>query len=96
VKQYQRLFKMEDVELVFAEDSVMAVAEEALKRRTGARALRTILEDALLDIMYDIPSRKDVRRCIVDAAVIKEKKAPELVTYNQVRGPGPLDDLKTA
>jgi ATP-dependent Clp protease ATP-binding subunit ClpX len=96
VKQYQRMFKMEDVELVFTDDCVQAVSEEALKRGTGARALRTILEDALLEIMYDIPSRKDVRRCIVDAGVIRDRKEPELVTFNQVRGSGPIDDLKTA
>ena len=96
IKQYQRLFKMEDVDLTFSEDSIQAVAEEALKRRTAARALRTILEDALLDIMYDIPSRQDVRRCLVDAEVIRDHKAPELITFNQVRSAGPIDDLKTA
>lgn len=62
VKQYQKLFEMDHVELVFEEDALDAIAEEALKRNTGARGLRAILENVMMDIMFDIPSRDDIVR----------------------------------
>lgn len=70
VRQYQSLFDMDDVELVFTHDALVAAAEQALKRKTGARGLRTILEHALLDVMYELPSMSDVSRCVVDADAI--------------------------
>lgn len=79
IKQYQELFKMEDVELIFEEGSINEIAKLAIKRNTGARGLRAILEDKLLDIMYDIPSNKEVKKCIVTKETIKEDKSPELV-----------------
>ncbi|PWN08212.1 ATP-dependent Clp protease ATP-binding subunit ClpX [Rhodohalobacter mucosus] len=74
-KQYKKLFQMEDVELVFEEDALHAIVERARERKTGARGLRSILEDAMLDVMFTIPSMKNVKRCIVTRETI-EKKAP--------------------
>ena len=61
-------------------DALEAVAEEALKRGTGARGLRAILEEVLLDVMYDLPSRSDVARCVIDRAVVLEHMTPTLIT----------------
>jgi ATP-dependent Clp protease ATP-binding subunit ClpX len=86
VKQYQRLFAMDgNVDLVFTEDSLEAIAEEALKRATGARALRTIIEEVMLDIMYDIPSRRDVKKVVVTADTIRDHKEPAIITLNQLK-----------
>ncbi len=83
VKQYQRLFALDNVELVFAPDALEAAAEEAFKYRTGARGLRTIIEGILLDVMYEIPSRRDVRRCIITADTIRNKTKPLLLTQTE-------------
>ncbi len=77
-RQYQRLFEMDGVELVFDEDAIRAVAKKAIERKTGARGLRAILEDVMLDIMFDIPSREDVTTCRITADVI-EKVCPPLL-----------------
>ncbi|MCS7206470.1 MAG: ATP-dependent Clp protease ATP-binding subunit ClpX [Dehalococcoidia bacterium] len=82
VKQYQRLFAMDKVDLVFTPDALEAAAEEALRRKTGARGLRSIIEDVLLDVMYELPSLKTVRRCIIDGSVIQGKKRPTLLDAN--------------
>lgn len=74
-KQYKKLFEMEDVELVFEDDALTAVVEKARERKTGARGLRSILEDAMLEIMFIIPSMKNVKRCVITRETI-EKKAP--------------------
>jgi len=74
-KQYKKLFDMEDVELVFEDDALQAIVERARDRKTGARGLRSILEDAMLDVMFTLPSMKNVKRCIVTRETI-EKKAP--------------------
>ena len=79
VKQYQRIFQFENVALTFTEDAVTAVAQEALRRGTGARGLRAILEEVLLNVMYDLPSRKDVTRCVIDAEVVLRGVNPTLV-----------------
>lgn len=78
VRQYERLFSMDNVELVFEEDALEAVATEAFLRRTGARGLRSIVEDALLDVMYEIPSRDDIVRCVVTEDVFTENALPDL------------------
>ena len=85
-KQYQSLFKMDDVELTFTDDALDAAAELALKQKTGARGLRTILEQVLLDVMYELPTMTGVARCIVDGAAIKGTSAARLITSegNQV------------
>ncbi|MCK9502885.1 MAG: ATP-dependent Clp protease ATP-binding subunit ClpX [Porticoccaceae bacterium] len=80
VKQYSALFEMEDVELDIRRDALDAIAAKALERKTGARGLRSILENVLLDIMYDIPSQPNVAKVVVDAAVIRGESEP-LVVY---------------
>jgi len=80
VKQFQRLFALDEVELVFTDDALEAAAEEAMKHRTGARGLRTIIEETLLDVMYDIPSRPEVVKCVVSADTIHKRTPPLLVT----------------
>jgi len=80
LKQYQKFFQFDDVDLVLTDDALEAVSEEALKRGTGARGLRAILEEVLLDVMYDLPSRSDVNRCVIDRRVVLERMAPTLIT----------------
>lgn len=80
VRQYQRLFEMDQVELVFTEESLDKAARMALERETGARGLRAIIEGALLDVMYDIPSRPDIRKVVVDENAIDRSGRP--VLYN--------------
>jgi ATP-dependent Clp protease ATP-binding subunit ClpX len=80
LKQYQKFFQFDDVDLVLTDDALEAVAEEALKRGTGARGLRAILEDVLLDVMYDLPSRTDVARCVIDRSVVLDRMTPTLIT----------------
>ena len=79
VKQYQRLFEFSDVQLRFTDGALVAVAKEALQRLSGARGLRAILESAMLNIMYEIPSRDDVAECIINEDVIERGKDPLLV-----------------
>src|SRR5712672_900666 len=85
VKQYQKFFHFDDVDLVFSDDALDSIADEALKRATGARGLRAILEESLLEVMYDLPSRSDVVKCIVDREVVMSKVAPTLVTEDESR-----------
>jgi ATP-dependent Clp protease ATP-binding subunit ClpX len=82
VKQYQKLFELDNVELDFDEDALDAIAELALKRGTGARGLRAIMEHVLLGVMYDIPGRTDVEKVIVTAECINSNAAPKLVLRN--------------
>src|SRR5579884_3875009 len=76
VKQYQKFLQLDRVELVFTPDALDAAAESALKQRTGARGLRTIIEDVLLDVMYEIPSRADVKKVVVNGDVITSRHKP--------------------
>ncbi len=78
-KQFQEFFALDNVELVFTDDALEAAAEEALRHKTGARGLRTVLEDCLLDVMYEIPSRGDVKKCVVDADAIRGRRRPLLL-----------------
>ena len=78
-KQYQKLFEFEDVRLRFTDGAMEAVAREALSRKTGARGLRSILETAMLDMMYELPSRDDVEECVVNEEVIENGAEPLLV-----------------
>lgn len=82
VKQFQKMFELEGVQLQFTEDALRAIAQEAIKRKTGARGLRAILEQLLLDLMYDLPSMKGVEKVVIDEAVVQGKKQPVLV-YKQ-------------
>ncbi len=82
-KQYAKFLSLDKVELVFTQDALEAAAEKALQLKTGARGLRTIIEEVLLDVMYEIPSRTDVRKCIINAETIRHSKAPLLVTRSE-------------
>src|SRR5690348_14002797 len=79
VKQYQKLFELDDVELEFTEDAIRAVATRALERGTGARGARAILEEVLLHVMYDVPSRDDIGKVVVTAEVVTDDVAPTLL-----------------
>jgi ATP-dependent Clp protease ATP-binding subunit ClpX len=83
-KQYQRFFEMDGVELVITDDALDAIAEQALKRGTGARGLRAIMEEVLLDTMYDLPSRTDVARVVIDGDVVLQKVNPTLVPIQDI------------
>jgi len=78
-KQFKKLFEMENVELEFRPDALSAIARKALKRKTGARGLRTIVESVLLDTMYDLPSQENVSKVVVDESVIEHKSEPYLI-----------------
>jgi len=80
VKQFEQFFAIDGVELAFTDDALEEAAEEALRHKTGARGLRTVLEDCLLDVMYEIPSRGDVKKCVVDAEAIRAHRRPLLLT----------------
>lgn len=78
IKQYKHLVGMDNVELKFEEKALEAIAEEALKRNTGARGLRAIIEDIMLEVMYDIPSENNIRTCTITEEVVHKQKTPEL------------------
>ncbi|CAB4584012.1 unannotated protein [freshwater metagenome] len=80
VKQYQKFFEFEDVELEFTPEALNAIADQALIRGTGARGLRAILEEVLLEIMYDLPSREDVAKVIIGAESVLERTEPIFIT----------------
>ncbi len=80
MRQFQRFFSLDDVDLVFTPDALECIADEALHHKAGARGLRTVLEDTLLDVMYEVPSRGDVQKCIVSAETIRMRQRPLLVT----------------
>ena len=79
VKQYRKFFEFDGVELEFSDDALEAVADQAILRGTGARGLRAILEEVLLDVQYDLPSRDDIRRCVITADVVSSGVNPTLV-----------------
>jgi ATP-dependent Clp protease ATP-binding subunit ClpX len=83
VKQYQKLFEMENVLLKFTEGALAAISVEAIQRDTGARGLRAILEEIMLDVMYDLPGRDNVKECIISEEVVERKKDPILVYENE-------------
>ncbi|MCG9966979.1 ATP-dependent protease ATP-binding subunit ClpX [Pelotomaculum terephthalicicum JT] len=83
VKQYEKLFGLDNVALEFAPEALKAVAEEALRRNTGARGLRSILEEVMLEVMYDIPSRDDIAKCIVTRETIQKKESPRIIALDR-------------
>lgn len=85
VKQYQKMFQIDGVDLVFDEDALNAIAEQALERGTGARGLRAIMEEVLLPVMFDLPSREDVASVVITADVVLSKAEPTLVPHETKR-----------
>ncbi|NIS17632.1 MAG: ATP-dependent Clp protease ATP-binding subunit ClpX [candidate division Zixibacteria bacterium] len=79
VKQYEKLFKMDNIELEFEDAALDAIVEKAQQRKTGARALRGIMEEAMLEIMYDLPSKEDIVKCVITEDVIRNASLPKLV-----------------
>ncbi|HYU20545.1 MAG TPA: ATP-dependent Clp protease ATP-binding subunit ClpX [Chloroflexota bacterium] len=82
-KQYAKFLSLDKVELVFSDDALEAAAVKALELKTGARGLRTIIEEVLLDVMYEIPSRTDVRKCVITADTIRDGKNPQLLARSE-------------
>ena len=85
VKQFQKFFEFEDVELELTESALDAIAEQALERGTGARGLRAILEETLLNVMFDLPGRADVAKVVIDENTVRNKTAPDLVLRSAAR-----------
>jgi ATP-dependent Clp protease ATP-binding subunit ClpX len=83
VRQYEKFFALDNVELIFTDDALEATARQAEERKTGARGLRTTIEEILLDVMYEIPSLDSVRKCVVDANVINNRTRPLLMSVNE-------------
>ncbi|HEX8689843.1 MAG TPA: ATP-dependent Clp protease ATP-binding subunit ClpX [Solirubrobacterales bacterium] len=91
-RQFQRFFEFDDIELVFADDSLEAIADKALARETGARGLRSILEETLLDVQFELPSRRDVTKCVVTRETIAQGRRPTLVTEAAHQDIGAADE----
>ena len=80
VKQFQRFFSFDGIELVFSDEALVAVADKALERETGARGLRSIIEEILLEVQFELPSRRDVKKCVVTKETVEKGVKPTLVT----------------
>jgi ATP-dependent Clp protease ATP-binding subunit ClpX len=93
VRQYQRFFGYDQIELVFTEDALWEIADHALERETGARGLRSIIELALLDVMFELPSRNDVTKCVLTKETISRGQKPTLVTTGAAAVDDELDEL---
>ena len=81
VKQFQRFFSFDGIELVFADESLISIADKALERETGARGLRSIIEEILLEVQFELPSRRDVTKCVITRETISKGLNPTLVTH---------------
>jgi len=79
VKQYKKIFSLDRVELIFEEDAIVAIAEKAIEKKTGARGLRSIIESIITDIMFEIPSNENIEKCVITREVILDKKTPEII-----------------
>ncbi len=80
VKQFERLFEMDDVELKFEDEALIEIAKKAIERKTGARGLRSIIETIMLDVMFELPSREDITTCIITKdTVVNEETFPKLI-----------------
>ena len=84
ITQYQHLFKLDNVELIFTPRALKEIVKKALKRKTGARALRSILEQIMLNIMYEIPSKKNIKTCTIDYSVVTKQNKPKLSYYKKI------------
>lgn len=85
VKQYQKFFEMEDVTLTITDKAQHEIAKECLRRETGARGLRAVLEKIMLDVMYELPGRTDIKECVITPEVVKEKAEPQLIFHEEQR-----------
>ncbi len=85
IKQYLKFFELDNVKLEFTNEALMAVAKKALQQETGARGLRSILENSILDIMYDIPSRNDIYKCIITKKVVEDQAEPKLIKIDETQ-----------
>ncbi len=95
VKQYQKFLDMDNVKLEFEEDALRVIAKEALKRNTGARGLRSIIESVMRNVMYEVPSRDDVAKCTVTKEVVTDKKDP-ILTLDETKAKKPLTNEESA
>ncbi len=85
VKQYKKFFELENVKLSFTDNALAEIARQATARKSGARGLRAIMEEVMLDIMYETPSKSDVRECVINAATVRKQEAPKLVRTSRKR-----------
>ncbi len=85
VKQYKKFFEMEEVKLNFTDDALVEISRQAIVRKSGARGLRAIMEEVMLDIMYETPSKKDIRECIINAEVVSKTEEPKLIYVSRKR-----------
>ena len=85
IKQYKKLFELENVKLRFTDEVLVAIAKDAIKRKSGARGLRAILETAMLDIMYDIPSFPEISECVINEEVVTKGESPLLLYENEAK-----------
>ena len=81
-KQYEKLFELDGIRLRFTEGALSAIADEALKRKSGARGLRSVMEEAMLDVMYELPSKPDARECVISEQVIVNGDYPVVLYEN--------------
>jgi len=90
LKQYQQLLALDGVELKFDQEAIQAIAEEALKRKTGARALRSIVEEIMLDVMYEVPSRSDIKVCPITKELVQKRSTAELLQLPKAKLKGEI------
>jgi ATP-dependent Clp protease ATP-binding subunit ClpX len=83
VKQYKKIFSIDNVDLIFKKDALHSIAGLALKRSTGARGLRSIMEEIMLDVMFEIPSRQDIKKCVITKEVVEKKIKPLLIADSE-------------
>jgi len=95
-KQYEKLFELEKVKLLFPDETLEAVAEVAVTKATGARGLRAILEEAMMEVMFEIPSKKNVQECVITPGVIRNKERPLLVYDKDVASQDPTGESVSA
>ncbi|CAH0327769.1 ATP-dependent Clp protease ATP-binding subunit ClpX [Microbacterium sp. Bi128] len=85
VKQYQKMFQLDGVELIFEDEALNTIADQALERGTGARGLRAIMEEVLLPVMFDLPSRDDVASVVITEEVVTKKATPTMIAHDEVK-----------
>ncbi|MEW6097072.1 MAG: ATP-dependent Clp protease ATP-binding subunit ClpX, partial [bacterium] len=83
IKQYKKFFELEGIKLKFTDDAIELIADIALKRETGARGLRAVIEDVMLNIMYEVPSKSNVKECVITKEVVSNKIEPTLLLHKQ-------------